>query len=120
MKTTWIEEQLQGYKEDAEYKTEVLLLDINEQLIAMMERLGVKRSELAKRLGVSRAHITQVLEGQPNITVKTLCKIATAVGLDIKVEFTLPSAAGNKLVSFGKPIDSANVDLMVDESALAA
>ena len=120
MKTTWIEEQLEGYKEDAEYKTEVLLLDVNEQLIAMMERLGVKRSELARRLGVSRAHITQVLEGQPNMTVRTLCKIATAVGLDIKVQLTLSNISGNKMVSFGKAIEPSTVDLILDESALAA
>lgn len=118
-----LEEQIALYRDDAEFKAEVVLLDLNEQIVSWMQRQGLKRSELAERLGVSRAYVTQLLAGNPNLTVKTLCRIAIALGVEVNVQLALPDLAQNRLVSF-KPVDLPSVlknrSVEGNESALAA
>ncbi len=70
-----------------EYELEWLLLDIHEAVWAAMQARGVSRAELAERLGTSRAYITKLLEGQENMTVKTLVRVANA--LEMKVGMKL-------------------------------
>ncbi len=52
-------------------------------------RIGQKltRAALAKRLGCSPAHITQMLRGEHNLTVRTLARVLGACGYE--VEFRL-------------------------------
>ncbi|MBM3498125.1 MAG: helix-turn-helix transcriptional regulator [Armatimonadetes bacterium] len=45
-----------------------------------MNKHGISRAELARRLGKSRAYVTRMLNGQPNMTLKTLTLIAVALG----------------------------------------
>jgi transcriptional regulator with XRE-family HTH domain len=60
-------------------------------LIARMERLGVSRSELARRLGTSPAYVTKILRGDTNFTLSSLAKIAEALGS--RVELRLAAGA---------------------------
>ncbi|NCC04616.1 MAG: XRE family transcriptional regulator, partial [Proteobacteria bacterium] len=61
--------------------------EIFEQIYAVMEREGLNRSDLAKKLGKSRSFITQIFSGKSNVTMKTLCEILYA--LDVKPETRL-------------------------------
>ena len=70
-----------------EYELEWLLLDIHEALWAAMQARGVSRSELAERLGTSRAYITKLLEGQENMTLKTLVRVANALEMKVSTKF---------------------------------
>ncbi len=70
-------------RDTPEWELESLLLDINEGLWAAMQARGVSRSDLAERLGTSRAYVTKLLDGQENMTLKTLVRVANA--LDMKV-----------------------------------
>lgn len=58
-----------------------------EQIHAAMKQQGVTRAELARRLQCSRAHVTQTLKIDTNITTKMLVQLASALGLE--VHFTL-------------------------------
>lgn len=119
--TTWFEEQLELYRDDPDFKAEIVLLDINEQIVKAMETSGLKRSALAKRLGISRAAVTKMLDGNPNITIKTLCKVAAALGLDVNVQLALPDVTQDAVISFGKPLAPPPAGgFGDDESALAA
>ena len=42
----------------------------------LMERLGVTRSDLARRLGKNKAFVSRVLGGERNVTLRTLADIA--------------------------------------------
>jgi transcriptional regulator with XRE-family HTH domain len=92
----WFEEQLRRDENDPEALLEDLLLDINEQIVVAMEEQGLTRAALAERLGVSRAFVTQLLNGKPNLTLKTLIQIAVALGARVRVELaeSRPQAAG--------------------------
>ena len=79
-----------------EYWEEGAILDFTEALYIAMEEQGVTRAELARRLGTSQAYITRVLGGNANFTLKTMSKLALALGLQLEVGLgpqRLPSAA---------------------------
>ena len=77
-----------------EFELEWLLLDLEEQICAAMQAKGITRSELAERLGTSRAFVTKLLSSHENLTMKTLVRVANA--LEMKVELRVrprPAAA---------------------------
>ena len=55
---------------------------------ALMGEQGVSKAELARRVGKSRAYVTQSLAGDRNMTLCTLAGFADALGADpvIKLE----------------------------------
>ena len=48
------------------------------RLDEMLGQIGVSRAELSRRLRTSRAHVTQLLSGQRNLTLHTLADVASA------------------------------------------
>lgn len=76
---TFLEKYIEKHEYSIDYQTELSIIDLNEKFIAKMEELKISRAELAKRLGVSKAFITKVLNGNPNMTIKTIISIALAL-----------------------------------------
>jgi len=68
-----------------EYWEEGAIIDFTEALYSAMAQQGVTRSELARRLGSSQAYITRVLSGNANFTLKTMSKLAFALGMQLDV-----------------------------------
>jgi transcriptional regulator with XRE-family HTH domain len=68
------------------FEFEMLAGGIAEQIWVRMEELGISRKQLAERMGVSPARVTQVLRGSENLTLKTLVLIANALDAHIKME----------------------------------
>jgi transcriptional regulator with XRE-family HTH domain len=58
---------------------------VTAELLRLMDRRGVSRSELARRLGASPAHVTQILRGDTNFTLVSLEKLAAALGAQLRV-----------------------------------
>lgn len=48
-----------------------------------MQRSGLSKSELAKRMGVSLQSLSKLLNSQPNMTLKTVTKFELALGIKI-------------------------------------
>lgn len=63
------------------YYEEDVLLDVATQLLGAMEDNKVTKSELARRMDVSPPYITKILQGHTNMTIETMTKIASAIGL---------------------------------------
>jgi len=72
----WIEE----WDQDPDYIVEGVLLAATERICELMAKHDISRAQLARRLGKSRAYVTRMLNGQPNMTLKTLTQIAVALG----------------------------------------
>lgn len=74
----------------AVYAEESVMVDAGELIAEAMERAGLSRSDLARKLGVPRSEITARLSGERNITVRNLAKTLHALGaklvLDIERE----------------------------------
>lgn len=81
----WYEQYIARFRDTPEFQTERVLVDIGEQIVSQMESQEITRAELARRLGVSRPFVTRLLTGNPNLTVKTLVRVASAVGLVVDV-----------------------------------
>ncbi|HMS58897.1 MAG TPA: helix-turn-helix transcriptional regulator [Tepidiformaceae bacterium] len=73
--------------EDPEYLFELLATDLGEAIVARMEAAGINRTELAERMGVSRARVSQVLGGHDNLTLKTLVAVAHALDTSLSIGF---------------------------------
>jgi transcriptional regulator with XRE-family HTH domain len=68
-------------------RQEELILDATETICMVMSENNISRSELAKRLGKSRAFVTQILSGGRNLTLRTLSDVADA--LDCRTRITM-------------------------------
>ncbi len=72
------------YRESPDYDDRVMaeegfVIDVLETICEWMDREGVSRSELAERLGTSRANITQMLSGR-NVSIRTIAAVVNALG----------------------------------------
>ena len=74
-----LEGRLAQYQDDPDYIAEFLVLGLNEQVVSRMEAMGLRRSDIARRMGVSRAYITRILKGNPNLTLRSIAALSVAL-----------------------------------------
>lgn len=82
----WFKEEWERAKDTFEYKLASLELEVTERILEIMEEKGISRSELAERLGVSKAAISKLLNNGSNMTLKRLLTIAEALGHEVRVD----------------------------------
>lgn len=80
--------RVKEWQDDPGYQYEGLVLAITEQIAELMEKQGLRRTDLADRLGTSKAYVTQLLDGPSNLTLRTLVKIAGALDVSVDVRLT--------------------------------
>lgn len=71
---------------------ELAKVSVAADLAILVAQSGISRSELAKKLGWSRARVSQVLSGQGNLTIETIHAVAQAAGFAFDVVFRKPGA----------------------------
>jgi transcriptional regulator with XRE-family HTH domain len=77
---------LRATEQSPSYWMQVALLEFLQSLDAMREsRGGLSRKELADLVGVSPATLSRWLSGNENITVSTMCRLATALGAAVHI-----------------------------------
>ena len=87
------EREIARLRDDPAFQLDQLLLDLNAGMWAAMQSRDVSRSELAERLGTSRAYVTKLLDGHENMTLKTLVRVANAMEMTVDVRLTPRKAA---------------------------
>lgn len=80
-------EWLQDAENARAFAAEELILDVTEQVRELLEKHDISKSELAERLGSSKAHVSQLLNGSRNMTLRTLADIAYALGERVRIRF---------------------------------
>lgn len=65
---------------DAVYAQEAAMVDAAELIASALEASGMSRADLARKLGVSRAEVTERLKGERNITIRKLAETLHALG----------------------------------------
>ena len=83
----WFRRLGEKLEQDPVYWTEYLKLESAEELSRLMDDRGLTKTDLATKLGCSRAYITKVFNTTFNPTLDTLAKIALA--FDARVELKL-------------------------------
>jgi transcriptional regulator with XRE-family HTH domain len=69
------------YANDPEFVAEGLAIKVTEEMLECLELKGRKQTWLADQMGVSRAHVSRILNARPNMTLLTIAKIAVALGV---------------------------------------
>ena len=75
--------QTDEFKDDPEYEFEGVLLKFNDDVCNAMSDKKINRSELGRRIGTTRAYISRMLNGTPNMTLFTMVKVACALGKEL-------------------------------------
>jgi len=70
------------------YMAEHLRMNFIADCLRLMKAQGVSRAELARRMGVSRAYVTKLLNGNANITLETLAKFSLALNANLHLAVT--------------------------------
>ena len=73
------------HAEGREMAYERLVFNTTEDILLAMEDTGFTQADLARKLGKSGAHVSQLLNGTRNMTLKTLSDISYALGVDTRV-----------------------------------
>lgn len=68
------------------YEEEGLVLEVTEAICELMQKQNIKRSELARRLGVDKSYITQLLDGSSNMTLKTIADVMFCLDYKAKIK----------------------------------
>lgn len=73
--------------DDIEMKAAILQTQalVAQRVLRAMELRGVKQAELARRMGVPDSYLSRALSGGQNLTVKTLTRIARALGMRLDI-----------------------------------
>jgi len=72
---------------DPRFVSEMMKLDFADDLVELLEARGLKRTELAEKLGTNRGYITRILNTEYNLSIETMAKIAVA--LDARITLSM-------------------------------
>ncbi len=78
-------EVMNRIKEAPEFRVEQVKFEITEEICKQMKANSITRTELAEKLGSSKAYVTKMLRGSSNFTLETLVNIAAALGCELNV-----------------------------------
>ena len=79
----FLDEQLKDPKLKAEYDA----LEPEFTLINARKKSGITQSELSKLTGIAQGDISNIETGNANPSIKTLQRLAAALGKKLKIEF---------------------------------
>jgi transcriptional regulator with XRE-family HTH domain len=68
-----------------EYKHELAISSFTNDIARRMREQGVSQADLARRLGVSRARVSQLLQHASSPTLRTMVEVAHALGCETAV-----------------------------------
>ena len=68
------------------FQQERAILEATELICEIMAAEQVSRTELAKRLGKTKGYVTQLLDGQANMTIRTMSDIFLVLGRTLHVQ----------------------------------
>jgi transcriptional regulator with XRE-family HTH domain len=80
------------------YEREALAFEAAELISRLMEEQQVSKTDLARRVGTSKSHVTQLLSGSRNMTLRTLADLAFALGHKVEIR-SLPRPRKHRVVS---------------------
>jgi transcriptional regulator with XRE-family HTH domain len=83
----WASRQECSEEARREFERERLMMWTLDALADIMQETGITKADLARKLGTSRAHVTQVFSGSRNATLSTVSDLAWACGKRAVVKF---------------------------------
>ena len=75
-----LDQEMEELDADPDFVFEWMVLGVTERICELMKQKGITRTQLADRLDTSRANVTKLLSGDQNLQLKTLVRMAGALG----------------------------------------
>jgi len=85
-----LHEYEEQYANDPDYIAERLALRVTEEAAKIMQNPGLSRADLAARMNVSRAYVTKIFDAPPNLTLRSIARLALALGVKPYVSLLPP------------------------------
>lgn len=85
------------------------IIDATEEVCRILHASGMTRAEFAKKIGKSKSHLTQLLDGTKNITLRTLSDLFYGLGYTYRL---------NPIRHGSTPILGLNIELQELDVAL--
>lgn len=83
----WFQQELEDLKDDHTAILEGILLDLVYQIADEMDRKGISKSELARRIDRPPSFVTRFLNGHDNMTLSTVVRVGRALGLRFEPQY---------------------------------
>jgi transcriptional regulator with XRE-family HTH domain len=112
---SWIHTSLPAESDRREYARETARVVVTEAIAEAMDSAGITRSELARRLGVTKGYVSKLFAGQ-NLTLRSVGELLYACGFELRdievaqlgvVFVPLADAARWSVESFARAVTSA-------------
>jgi transcriptional regulator with XRE-family HTH domain len=100
----WLADELGTPEARLLHEQEYLIVEATSAIERAMDAASVSRTDLAERLSLSKAAVTQMLAGTRNLTLRTLATIAFALECRISVELEPVESAWSGLRELPEPI----------------
>jgi predicted XRE-type DNA-binding protein len=84
VRISWLARHLPDPEDQREYARERCIVAVTEALGGAMETAGLTQSALAERLGRTRGHVSKVLNGAHNMTLRTLGDMLWACDMEVR------------------------------------
>jgi transcriptional regulator with XRE-family HTH domain len=91
MKPRSFSELFERAEEHEDYWLAGAILEFTEAIVREMERQGISRTDLARRLGTTPAYVTKILRGKVNFTLATMMRLARALDSEMHVQLVGPA-----------------------------
>lgn len=91
-------------KPDAEDLAWEHAMDISASIYSRLKELSMTQKEFADMLGVSPGRVSQMIKGEPGMTIRTLAKIETALDLSLSSSFSYTPEAHRPVISSSQRI----------------
>jgi transcriptional regulator with XRE-family HTH domain len=102
---TWYKKKLKEFRDNVDFLTETAILDFTEKIVEKMQKSGMSRADFAAKLGVSKPFITKLLNGNPNMTIRTMVSIAHALDCELNLA-VCPKGFEVKTFAVSKDVDA--------------
>ncbi len=83
----YLEKQIENPKFKKEYDSLELQFSVVQAIIDARRQNGITQKELSERTGIAQGDISKLENGSANPSVKTLERVAAALGKRLKIEF---------------------------------
>lgn len=68
-----------------DYWKEVTTGDFTDEIVRVMHEREISRADLARALNTSPAYVTKILRGNANLTLRSMAKVALALGMKVRL-----------------------------------
>lgn len=75
------------FSQNVDFETALIQNDIMYQVEKVMEKKGMKKKELAQKMDVSAAYVSQLFGNFTKMSVKDIAKIKIALGMELDFKF---------------------------------